>query len=224
MAKSASDVKQIKIDPGNNECLHRSATATLLKMVSLSKIIEDLRKNNYDNVQLRHMGGRFVLLTCANKDIRDKLVQEKWFQKWFGDVKKWNGEAASIERFAWVDLVGLPLDVWSLKTFKSIGELWGHFISASNDTLSDSSFSKASMLVATNAKNKIDEWIWVEVQGRDFEVRAVEGRVIVNNGHGENSEQFNGKEIYFLSKQVHVDHKDVVVVSQADSSSRVRIH
>lgn len=57
MAKSASDVKRIKIDPGNNEWLHRSATATLLKMVSLSKITEDLRKNNYDNVQVRHMGG-----------------------------------------------------------------------------------------------------------------------------------------------------------------------
>ncbi|KAH7844858.1 hypothetical protein Vadar_032408 [Vaccinium darrowii] len=106
----------------------RTATATLLKMVSLLKITGDLRKNNYDNVQVRHMGGRFVLLTCANKDIRDKLIQEKWLQKWFGEVKQWNGEAASLERFALIDadkdyINGLPLDIWSLKTFKSNGEL-----------------------------------------------------------------------------------------------------
>lgn len=198
-----------------------------------------------------------MLLTCENKDIRDKLIQDKWLQKWFGEVKKWNGEAASLERFAWIDLVGLPLDIWSLKTFKSIGELWGHFISASNDALSDFSFSKASMLVATDAKNKIDEWIWVEVQGREFEVRAMEGssfhalkslmehlalqtsycnsgvvgnQVLAGNkdgttnyvlGHGENSEQLSGKDSSFLSKHAHVDHIDVVVDSQVDSSLRI---
>ncbi|KAI8570304.1 hypothetical protein RHMOL_Rhmol01G0023900 [Rhododendron molle] len=58
------------------------------------------------------MGGRFVILTCNNKEERDEVIKLDCLQIWFFEVKPWEGQAACIERFVWLCSYGVPLKRW----------------------------------------------------------------------------------------------------------------
>ncbi|KAH7836463.1 hypothetical protein Vadar_001642 [Vaccinium darrowii] len=120
------------------------------------------------------MGGRFLMLTCNNKEEMGNLLKVKCLQRRFFEVKPWEGQAACTERCVWLRCFGIPLNGWSYNSFKVIGELWGTFISTDESTFRFSSFAVAKVLVATSEFDKIDEWINIEIEGKNYRVKVRE--------------------------------------------------
>ncbi|KAI8562307.1 hypothetical protein RHMOL_Rhmol03G0024200 [Rhododendron molle] len=56
------------------------------------------------------MGGRHILISFINKEVRKKIIKEDWWERWFDSIKPWNGEIAGRERFAWLSCTGVPLN------------------------------------------------------------------------------------------------------------------
>ncbi|KAH7852652.1 hypothetical protein Vadar_027431 [Vaccinium darrowii] len=164
----------LKFQPCGNVWLYRSAVAVLHRMISVEELREDLKKEIVSDFQLRAMGGRSILVTFHSIDLRDEMINNDWYKLWFASVKAWNGEAASAERLVSISCTGIPLNIWNLHTFKKIGGLWGDFITIDEDTLKETSFTKANILVATMIQSTIEEEINLDVNGRTYLVRVFE--------------------------------------------------
>ncbi|KAF7142921.1 hypothetical protein RHSIM_Rhsim05G0113800 [Rhododendron simsii] len=126
------------------------------------------------NIDIKAFGGRSVILTCPSKDEMENMIKEHCLQRWFSETNPWDGQAACAERFVWLCCYGIPLNVWSNISFKSIGELWGSFISTDEATMKMSYFAEAIILIATNIFKEIDEWIIVDVEGKSYKVKVME--------------------------------------------------
>lgn len=64
----------IKIQPVGNGWLFRSVVATLHKMISLERLEMEVKKEVKCDVQLRSMGGRFILTTFPVEKQRDEAM------------------------------------------------------------------------------------------------------------------------------------------------------
>ncbi|KAI8534969.1 hypothetical protein RHMOL_Rhmol10G0138500 [Rhododendron molle] len=62
----------------------------------------------------------------------------------------------------------MSLSAWSNSSFRIIGELWGEFFGLEEDTREAVSFDVGEMLIVTEKKNKIDEWINISINGRTY--------------------------------------------------------
>ncbi|KAF7145661.1 hypothetical protein RHSIM_Rhsim04G0141400 [Rhododendron simsii] len=164
----------LKAEPAGNGWLHRSAVAILDRLVSMADLRVSFMNEIRQNVVIRAMGGRSVLITFASSEIRDDIIQTKVMQRWFVSVSPWKNEAASLERFVWLSCSGMPLNAWNDKNFKLIGELWGQYIQADDKTLRDEYFAKGRILISTFEASKIDSWIMLDVDNMLYRVHVEE--------------------------------------------------
>ncbi|KAF7132286.1 hypothetical protein RHSIM_Rhsim09G0039900 [Rhododendron simsii] len=88
----------IQIQPVGNGWLFRSAVGKMRKLSSASEMEEIFRKENVSNVQIKPMGGRYLILTFQSEEIRDEIISKKWPTRWFEELKPWNGEQAKDEQ------------------------------------------------------------------------------------------------------------------------------
>lgn len=164
LEKEGIRVPILHLSPQENEWLYRSAVATLLNHIGIPKLKDEIKTAFVEDIQIRAMGGRSILLTFSDTIARDEILNDSLMNRWFLNVHPWMGDAASHERFAWLRCIGMPLEAWHLDSFKRIGELWGHFMAIDDATLSCSSFDIGRLLIATTADAKIDVWIQVELK------------------------------------------------------------
>ncbi|KAH7866239.1 hypothetical protein Vadar_017533 [Vaccinium darrowii] len=164
----------IKITPAGNDWLFRGAVAHLHSLIPVDKLQEELHKARVQGTQIRAMGGRMVLITFEEKEIRDELIKNHWMNRWFDVIKPWNGEAPSIERYTWINCSGVPLQAWCVNTFKMIAERWGFFVSVDEQTSNFSSFANGRILIATRETSKIDSWVQLEIDGAIYDVKVQE--------------------------------------------------
>ncbi|KAH7866477.1 hypothetical protein Vadar_020924 [Vaccinium darrowii] len=156
-----------------NGWLYRSAVAKIRKL--LTKDLESVFNfQKVHDVQIKAIGGRYVVITFANEDIRDKIIKEKWVMNWFKDIKSWNGEHASEERFVWISCFGMPFSAWSSQTFKEIGNIWGDFLKVDENTLRGGSYEKGRLLIATDHTQRIQGVVELAVDGIRYLVRIEE--------------------------------------------------
>lgn len=92
----------IQLQPVGNGWLYRSAVGKLRRLCSVAEMEKIFRKEKISDVQIKAMGGRFMILTFPSKEKRDDIIQQQWLLGWFDEVKPWDGEQAKRERFAWI--------------------------------------------------------------------------------------------------------------------------
>lgn len=51
-------------------------------------------KENGENVQVKSIGGRSVIITFLDEKERDCVINERWTKNWFDDLNPWKGVAA----------------------------------------------------------------------------------------------------------------------------------
>ncbi|KAH7861886.1 hypothetical protein Vadar_032187 [Vaccinium darrowii] len=164
----------INLQPIASEWLWRSAIAEL-KDVSTPEIISNAFSSmKFNEVKVRSMGGKFMIITFQNKDDRIRALSSNVIKGWFLSFKHWNGDAASLSRTVWLKIRGMPLNAWGCFSFKRIAQLWGEFLTLDQETLLEESFDVGRLLMVTNCSHKIDEWINIAVKGRNYRVQVWE--------------------------------------------------
>lgn len=154
--------------------LTRSAVAMIRRPISTEDLATIFKREGISDIQIKAMGGRFVLIIFSDKETRDSTISQKWLLNWVEEIKQWNGEHASVERFAWISCFGMPLNAWSCQAFKDIGGCFGQFIQMDESTLKEKSFEKGRVLVATEQFQKISGTVDIIIQGEKFVVRVEE--------------------------------------------------
>lgn len=66
----------------------------------------------------------------------------------------------------------MPLNAWSVSTFREIGNLWGHFIEVDEDTLRKISFEQGRILIATENQSHIEGEVKLLVGGVKYLIKS----------------------------------------------------
>lgn len=183
--KPSASCLSVKVRDGDYQWLSMSAIAKLPSQRSLESLREAFISEGVWNVQIRQMGGNFVLLTFESTDHMKSMLEGGglcWLLNFFDEVKQWEPEPVTeYYRVVWLNCYGIPLNVWNVDTFFSIGRLWGEVITLDEDTSTRSSLSVGKVKISTKAFEVINHIVNLELNGKVFPVRVVEEQVGVNS-------------------------------------------
>lgn len=109
-----NSITSIQIQPIGFEWLLRSAIAKIRRLLSTEELEKEFRMEQVRDVQIRAIGGRFVIITFPNEESRNATIKERCVMNWFEEIKPWDGEQAKDEHFVWLACFGMPLNAWSM--------------------------------------------------------------------------------------------------------------
>ncbi|GKV52012.1 hypothetical protein SLEP1_g58621 [Rubroshorea leprosula] len=74
---------------------------------------EKLYMEGYFACSVKPMGGRFMLLSCEDKEELKDLVENTtdWLDQWFDEIKPYSPSIVASEGLVWVKCFGVPLNV-----------------------------------------------------------------------------------------------------------------
>nr|GEW00566.1 pre-mRNA-splicing factor CWC22 homolog [Tanacetum cinerariifolium] len=93
--------------------------------VSLSNLKVVLVSERFDNIDLRYMGGLWVMIEFVSEEAEKKFQFNVGIGTWFSQLQQASNEFTIDGRVIWVELEGVPLRMWSENTFKLIASKWG---------------------------------------------------------------------------------------------------
>ncbi|KAH7841221.1 hypothetical protein Vadar_027232 [Vaccinium darrowii] len=172
----------LNVQPIASEWLTRSAVAKLKVFTDPNCVQKAFIDLNFTEVRVKSLGGMNLIITFQSKEDRLSAIQNPLMTNWFSFFKPWNGEVAGISRLIWLNCRGMPLSVWNALTFKSIGALWGDFITLDVLTLKEETYEVGRMIIATEYKQDNFEngsmfMTLQKAEGKNLDVIQEEGEV-----------------------------------------------
>lgn len=136
----------IHIEGGNNsiqnDLLERSMVGSLLEDIFDIPTLSEIRRwassswKRVHGTNIYEMGRNRFLFEFHSKEI----MRGVWFRKKHKpNLQWWSPVVGSVPRkekvnHVWIRLVGLPLQLWSQKVFKEVGDYWGGWIQTEEET------------------------------------------------------------------------------------------
>lgn len=173
----------IQVNEEGNGWLYDSVIVRLKSQHLVVEFEEELKNRGMGDVQIRVGGGRDIVLTFQSVEIMTEKLKtmEGWIQLWSESVKVWQkGMILDQERFVWLTCYGVPLNLWSCKTFSSIGRSWGEVIGIDEDTSKMRSFQSGKVRIATKCMESINTTIILRCKGVDYPVKVCEDQVVIS--------------------------------------------
>ncbi|GKB79236.1 RNA-directed DNA polymerase, eukaryota [Tanacetum coccineum] len=152
--------------------LSRHVMGSVKDLNSIPNLRTLLTKEGFPEVKLSYLGGMWVMLELDKVATKQKLLQHIGVNSWFQVLQDAVQDFVSDERVVWVDIEGIPLNVWSRETFLKIGKKWGETMDIEDNL--DSSFARKRLCIKTKQADNILEKFKVIFKGKVFMVRAKE--------------------------------------------------
>nr|GEZ77667.1 hypothetical protein [Tanacetum cinerariifolium] len=89
---------------------------------SISNLQTLIMEEGFSVVNLVYLGGLWVMIECDNVETKANMLQHTGVKSWFHVIQNAVHDFISDERIVWVDIEGIPLNVWSRETFTRIGK------------------------------------------------------------------------------------------------------
>ncbi|GJU92308.1 nucleotide-binding alpha-beta plait domain-containing protein [Tanacetum coccineum] len=105
-----------------------SLTGKVLDFGSLSNLKMILTKEGFENINLKYLGGFWVLIEFCSKQALEKFKSHVGVGSWFSSLEYASNTFLIDERVVWVDIEGVPLKVWTTNTFNKISSKWGEML------------------------------------------------------------------------------------------------
>jgi len=131
-----------------------------------------------EHIVLRDLGKFKFLLTLDSKEAKDKLKIEGFerLKQWFSSVDDWVESDVCLTRRLRLELVGLPVQVWSEQNIKKIAETWGDVVLVEMESYKLGSFASAKVVIDTLCMKPIDDEVIIQVKDKGFKVSVFEAR------------------------------------------------
>nr|GEZ68228.1 RNA-directed DNA polymerase, eukaryota [Tanacetum cinerariifolium] len=139
---------------------------------SISNLRALVMEEGFFVVNLVYLGGLWVMIECDNVETKANMLQHTGVKSWFHVLQNAVHDFVSDERIVWVDIEGIPLNVWSRETFTRIGKKWGEALDIEDNV--DSSFGRKRLCIKTKLPLSILESFKVIFKGKVCMVRAKE--------------------------------------------------
>ncbi|GJW42239.1 RNA-directed DNA polymerase, eukaryota [Tanacetum coccineum] len=140
---------------------------------SISNLRALIMDEGFSVGNLIYLGGMWVMIECENVELKTKMMQHTGVKSWFQVIHNATLDFVSDERIVWVDIEGIPLNVWSRETFKRIGKKWGDVMDI-EDNVGDS-FGRKRICIKTKQPLSILESFKVIFKDDDSDVGSKQG-------------------------------------------------
>ena len=101
--------------------------AQLSSLRTLESFVENLNFENRKDVQVRHIGGKTVIITFPSIECLEEIEEGKsleWIKGFMEDLKPWSEDAClEKSRLIWLRYYGVPLHLWNANTFRNIANI-----------------------------------------------------------------------------------------------------
>jgi len=178
--KKDKSAKVIKVEEvlENLEWLGRSLTC----ISDVPRDIDSLRllitQAFQEHIVVRDLGKFKFLLTLDSKETKDRLKMEGYerLKQWFSSFDDWDEGDVCLTRRLWLELVGLPIQLWSEKNIKKIAETWGDVVLVDKESSKLESFASAKVVIDTLCMKPIDDEVIIQVGDKGFKVSVFEAK------------------------------------------------
>ncbi|GKA24079.1 RNA-directed DNA polymerase, eukaryota, reverse transcriptase zinc-binding domain protein [Tanacetum coccineum] len=92
---------------------------------SLSNLKVVLGSEGFDNIDIRYLGGYWVMIDFVSEEVKKKFQSNVGIGTWFSQLHQASNDFTIDRRVTWVELEGIPLKLWFENTFKRIASKWG---------------------------------------------------------------------------------------------------
>ncbi|XP_028089322.1 uncharacterized protein LOC114289755 [Camellia sinensis] len=178
-----------------NGWLYESLIIKLHTFFSFTAFKEECQKRGLQEVVVRAGEGRLVILTFPSvmEMKRQKEVIKEWIFDWCSSMEEWDPRCSFIqERCVWLNCSGIPFNLWSVTTFKSIGAVWGEVVQVHEDTIKHVSFCCGKIRVITKSMELINRTVRLSCKGVLYPVRVYECPEFVEMSASSKSCSVNG--------------------------------
>lgn len=156
----------------NEELFNRSSIAFAHVSQSSNQILEHILKEGFLNLTIKPMGGLLHLITFDTLEDKKAMIESKWLDRWFMEVRDINPECGSRWKETWIRIYGVPLSGWGYDNFFKIGCIFGRV-----QSVEYSSFEYARVLLITDCLFNINCQMMIELEGKHSKVFVSEERV-----------------------------------------------
>ncbi|MED6173486.1 hypothetical protein PIB30_059933 [Stylosanthes scabra] len=120
-------------------------------------------------VECREVGPKRCLITFESESAKEKALSDNVLCAVFDEIRPHWDIFWGLSRRVWIEVMGLPIYVWSEETFKNIAKLWGSYVYSDDRTGESLSFTVARFLIDCFEWEPINEWVTLKVEDREFE-------------------------------------------------------
>ncbi|GKE32662.1 RNA-directed DNA polymerase, eukaryota [Tanacetum coccineum] len=152
--------------------LSRHVMGKVKDLNSISNLWILLDKEGFPKLKLTYLGGMWVMIELINEPTKLKLLQHVGVQSWFHVLQAAADDFVSEEHVVWVDIEGVPLNVWSRETFLKIGKIWGETMDIEENLVS--SFARKRLYIITKKADNILEKFKIVFKGEVYMDRVKE--------------------------------------------------
>ncbi|PWA68268.1 hypothetical protein CTI12_AA310550 [Artemisia annua] len=161
----------------DDECLisrdfSKSLLGRVKEFASLTNLKMTLNNEGFADVKIQYMGEFWVMLEFASNDSMTMFKTNVSIGSWFSDIKAAFMEFQLSKRIAWVEVEGIPFNLWSGNTFKRIANKWGELLDV--DDQEDTCFHSKRLCIHTKTDRSISEDFKIIHRGKTYWVRAKE--------------------------------------------------
>ncbi|XVF49150.1 hypothetical protein PTKIN_Ptkin03bG0245300 [Pterospermum kingtungense] len=151
--------------------LDNYAIATLKYYLELCSIKKLLLDNGFSG-KVSPVGGISICIWFDQANERDKFLEfvSSMDSNPFESITKWDKTVRQRKYYVWILLEEVPLQLWNLKFFESLGNHWGSFIQVYEPTQLKTKLDMARMLVCVDSLAKIPAMINVNTNGYDHRI------------------------------------------------------
>ncbi|GKD45471.1 nucleotide-binding alpha-beta plait domain-containing protein [Tanacetum coccineum] len=137
IVKQTSDVKEtvdgtptMVLDESclNNEEFSLRLLGKVTEFASLTNLKVVLAKEGFGNIELKYMGGFWVMIVFQEEETVKAFHGNKSVGSWFSQIVQAHKEFVIEERVIWVEIEGVPCKWWSKNTFNQIASRWGNLL------------------------------------------------------------------------------------------------
>jgi len=131
-----------------------------------------------EQIVVRALGHFKFLLTMDSKETKDRLKVEGQgrLEQWFFSVSDWVESDVCQTRRIWLEIVGLPIQLWSECNIRSIAANWGDVVMVEKETSTLESLASAKVLIDTLSMYQIAEEAIVQVEDKGYKVFVFEAK------------------------------------------------
>lgn len=149
----------------NKEMLNRSATGVASSSLSSNSILDHILAEGVTCLTIKPMGGMLHLIVFDTIEDKESMIESKWLQQWFMELRNVNNSCASLWREAWINIFGVPIAAWSYDNYFKIGCIFGRVLSVEY-----TNFDCARILVLTDCLFKINNKMFFDIEDKRHRV------------------------------------------------------
>ena len=180
IAKKSRRARVFKVGKVNEniEWLEKSLTCISVVPRDVDALRTAIQEAFPEKILVRDLGKYKFLLTVESLETKERLKTEGevCLKQWFSSISDWAEHDICQTRRLWLEMVGIPIHIWSEQNIKQIAGQWGDVLYVDQDTSKQASFASAKVVIDTLCMNPIEDEAIIQVENVGYRISVFEAK------------------------------------------------